>query len=237
MGMPISLDLRDEEDLASAVTETFTWLHEVDARFSPYKVDSEVSRYGRGLLAAADLSEELDDVLSRCAYYEDISGGAFSTQLPGHDFDPCAVVKGWAVQRAADHLHAAGARRFCLNAGGDVVTSGEPEPGRAWRVGIRHPEQPQAVCAVLASRDGTVATSATYERGAHILDGRTGQPATGLLSVTVVADDLTHADALATATFALGTDGIAWAATQPGVEVLIIDEGRRVHRSPGLTPG
>ncbi|MFF0145622.1 thiamine biosynthesis lipoprotein [Amycolatopsis sulphurea] len=235
MGLPVSLDLRDKADLTSAAAEAFAWLHEVDNRFSPFKADSEVSRYGRGQLSPAGLSEELDEVLSLCAYYEDLSGGAFTARIPGHDLDPCAVVKGWAVQRAADRLHAAGARRFCLNAGGDVVTSGEPEPGRPWRVGIRHPEQPQEVCAVLASQDGAVATSAAYERGAHILDGRTGQPATGLSSVTVVAKDLTHADALATATFALGTDGIAWAAEQPGIEVLIIDENRRVHRSPGLT--
>ncbi|MBB4685474.1 FAD:protein FMN transferase [Amycolatopsis jiangsuensis] len=209
----------------------------MDARFSPYRADSEVSRYGRGQLAAKNLSEDLDEVLSLCAYYEDISGGAFTAQPPGHALDPCAVVKGWAVQRAADRLHAAGARTFYLNAGGDVVTSGEPEPGRPWRVGIRHPEQPQAVCAALVSRDSAVATSAAYERGAHILDGRTGQPAVGLLLVTVVADDLTHADALATATFALGADGITWAAGQPGIEVLIIDENRRVHRSPGLRQG
>jgi thiamine biosynthesis lipoprotein len=234
MGLPVSLDLRDDGDFSAAVTDAFGWLHEVDARFSPYKVDSEVSRYDRGELAAGDLSGDLDEVLDLCAYYEHLSGGAFSARLPGRALDPCAVVKGWAVQRAADRLHAAGARRFCLNAGGDVVTAGEPEPGRPWRVGVRHPEQPQSVCAVVTSRNGAVATSAAYERGQHILDGRTGRPATGLLSVTIVTEDLTNADALATAAFALGEEGIEWAAGQPGCEVLIIDAARRVHRSPGL---
>ncbi|MFI5609425.1 FAD:protein FMN transferase [Amycolatopsis sp. NPDC051903] len=234
MGLPVSLDLRDEGDFAGAVAEAFAWLHDVDARFSPFRADSEVCRLDRGEPAAGDLSADLDEVLTLCAYYEDLSGGAFSARLPGRGLDPSGVVKGWAVQRAADRLHAAGARRFCLNAGGDVVTEGEPEPGRPWRVGIRHPERPDAVCAVLASRDGAVATSAAYERGAHVLDGRTGLPATGLLSVTIVAEDLTHADALATAAFALGTDGIAWAAAQPRCGVLIVDSQRRVHRSPGL---
>jgi thiamine biosynthesis lipoprotein len=234
MGLPVSLDLRDDGDFSAAVTDAFAWLHEVDARFSPYKVDSEVSRYDRGELAAGDLSGDLDEVLDLCAYYEHLSGGAFSARLPGRALDPCAVVKGWAVQRAADRLHAAGARRFCLNAGGDVVTAGEPEPGRPWRVGVRHPEQPQSVCAVVTSRNGAVATSAAYERGQHILDGRTGRPATGLLSVTIVTEDLTNADALATAAFALGEEGIEWAAGQPGCEVLIIDAACRVHLSPGL---
>ncbi|WP_326569167.1 FAD:protein FMN transferase [Amycolatopsis rhabdoformis] len=232
MGLPVSLDLRDNGDFTGAVADAFRWLRDVDARFSPFRAGSEVSRLDRGELT--ELSADLDEVLTLCSYYERISGGAFSAWLPGRGLDPCAVVKGWAVQRAADRLLAAGADNFCLNAGGDVVTSGEPEPGRPWRVGIRHPDQPEAVCAVVASRDGSVATSAAYERGAHILDGRTGRPATGLLSVTVVTEDLTHADALATAAFALGTEGIAWAAEQPGCDVLIIDDEHRVHRSPGL---
>ncbi|QRP44506.1 FAD:protein FMN transferase [Amycolatopsis sp. FDAARGOS 1241] len=234
MGLPVSLDLRGEGDFAAAVADAFAWLHDVDARFSPFRADSEVCRLDRGELAARELSADLDEVLTLCAYYEDLSGGAFSARLPGRGLDPSGVVKGWAVQRAAERLHAAGARRFCLNAGGDVVTEGEPEPGRPWRVGVRHPERTDAVCAVLASRDGAVATSAAYERGAHVLDGRTGLPATGLLSVTIVAENLTHADALATAAFALGTDGIDWAAGQPGCDVLIVDAQRRVHRSPGL---
>lgn len=144
------------------------------------------------------------------------------------------MVKGWAVQQAASLLLAEGLDVFCVNAGGDVVTSGEPEPGRAWRVGVRHPERPDAICAVVESSGGAVATSAEYERGAHILDGRTGRPPIGLLSVTVAADDLVTADSLATAAFAMGTEGIAWVAAQPGCQVLIIDAERQVHRSPGL---
>ncbi|NBH03308.1 FAD:protein FMN transferase, partial [Amycolatopsis sp. SID8362] len=146
MGLPISLDLRDGEDFAEVVDDVFAWFHDVDARFSPFKADSEVSRYDRGELAAAELSDDLLEVLELCAYYEQLSGGAFRARLPGRGLDPCAVVKGWAVQRAADMLKAEGATTFCLNAGGDVVTAGEPEPGRPWRVGVRHPEQPLAVC-------------------------------------------------------------------------------------------
>ncbi|MFD9962211.1 FAD:protein FMN transferase [Amycolatopsis sp. NPDC058986] len=234
MGLPVSLDLRDPGDFSAAIEKAYAWLHDVDDRFSPFKPGSEVCRYDRGELSTTDLSGDMLEVLELCAYYERLSGGAFSARLPGRSLDPCAVVKGWAVQRAADILRAFGAETFCLNAGGDVVTSGEPEPGRPWRVGIRHPDAPGAVCAVVASRGGAVATSAAYERGEHILDGRSGRPATGLLSVTVVAADLVTADALATAAFAMGTDGIAWAADRPGCHVFIVDEGRRVHRSPGL---
>jgi thiamine biosynthesis lipoprotein len=234
MGLPISIDIRDDHDFTRAVNHAFAWLREADERFSPFKVDSEVRRFDRGELMAYELSVDLREILEICARYETASGGAFKAKLPGRGLDPSAVVKGWAVQRASNSLRSAGAQRFCVNAGGDVITVGEPEPGRPWRVGIRNPDQTDTVCAVLGSRDGAVATSATYERGAHILDGRTGLPPTSLLSVTITAPDLTTADATATAAFAMGTEGIAWAAAEPGCEVFVVDRYRRVHRSEGL---
>ncbi|MEV5873124.1 FAD:protein FMN transferase [Streptomyces sp. NPDC052101] len=229
MGFPVSLRIDDEGDFDAAADAVFVWLRQVDDRFSPFKPDSEVSRYGRGELAQGGLSADLTEVLGLCADLRGATGGAFDVRLPGRDFDPCAVVKGWSVQRAAELLTAAGARRFCLNAGGDVVVSGGP-----WRVGIRHPEQADRLCAVLAVTDAAVATSGGYERGDHILDGRTGRPATGLLSLTVLAPTLTEADATATAAFALGADGPAWAAARTGCEVFAVDTARRVIRTPGI---
>jgi thiamine biosynthesis lipoprotein len=235
MGLPVSFDLRDDDPaLAEAIDWAVYWLHQVDLRFSPFRVDSEVSRFGRGELAPQELSEDLIEVLEVCARYEARSGGAFSAWLPGRRLDPCAVVKGWAVQRAADILEFAGARNFCVNAGGDVVVRGEPEPGTGWRVGVRHPVLPDKLCTVLEVRDGAVATSAAYERGEHILDGRTGLPASGLLSITVLADDLTVADGTATAAFAMGSAGVPWAAAEPGCEVFAVDDERVVYRSTGL---
>lgn len=207
----------------------FAWLHEVDARFSPFKPDSEVSRLDRGELESGALSADLTEVLGLCEEYRVATKGAFDVRLPGRGLDPCAMVKGWAVQRAADLLEAAGVRTYCLNAGGDVVAGGRP-----WRVGVRHPEHADQLCTVLDITEGGVATSARYERGDHILDGRTGRPATGLLSLTVVAPTLTEADATATAAFAMGTEGIDWAAARKGCEVFAVDADRQVFRTPGL---
>jgi thiamine biosynthesis lipoprotein len=235
MGFPVSFDLReDDPSLAVAVDAAIDWLHEVDRRFSPFRPDSEVSRFDRGELAPDELSPDLLQVLEICARYEARTGGAFRAWLPDHGFDPCAVVKGWAVQRAADILELAGARNFCLNAGGDVVVRGQPEPGHAWRVGVRHPDLADQLCAVFEVKHGAVATSATYERGQHILDGRTGRPAAGLVSITVLAEDLTVADTTATAAFAMGSAGAAWAAAEPGCEVFAVDAERVVYRSTGL---
>ncbi|MFJ9706666.1 FAD:protein FMN transferase [Streptomyces sp. NPDC101234] len=229
MGFPVSLRIDDEGDFEEAADAAFAWLREVDERFSPFRPDSEVSRLDRGELSESELSPDLAEVLALCEEYRLATGGAFDVRLPGRGLDPCAVVKGWSVQRAADLLSAAGARRFCLNAGGDVVAAGGP-----WRVGVRHPEQADQLCLVLEITDGAVATSGRYERGDHIVDGRTGRPATGLLSVTVVAPTLTEADSAATAAFAMGTEGAAWAAARPGCEVFVVDAERAVLRTAGL---
>ncbi|MGW2045686.1 FAD:protein FMN transferase [Streptomyces sp. NPDC001858] len=229
MGFPVSLRVDDTVVRDETGDAVFAWLREVDARFSPFKADSEVSRYGRGELAADELSADLVEVLDICERYRAATGGAFDVRLPGRGFDPCAVVKGWSVQRAAELLTGAGIGRFCLNAGGDVVVSGGP-----WRVGVRHPELADKLCTVLDLTDGAVATSARYERGDHILDGRTGRPASGLDSLTVVAPTLTEADTVATAAFAMGAEGVEWAAEQDGCEVYAVLPGGRVLRTGGF---
>ncbi|MFG2575818.1 FAD:protein FMN transferase [Streptomyces sp. NPDC048481] len=229
MGFPVSLRIDDPDVAEETGDAVFAWLRAADARFSPFRADSEVSRYDRGELSPGELSAGLVGVLGIAEHYRAATGGAFDVRLPGRGLDPCAVVKGWAVQRAAELLTRAGARRFCLNAGGDVVVSGGP-----WRVGVRHPGSADRLCAVLGLTDAAVATSARYERGDHILDGRTGRPVTGVDSLTVVAPTLTEADTVATAAFALGEQGVAWAAAREGCEVYAVLPGGRVLRSAGF---
>uniref|UniRef100_UPI0031D7628C FAD:protein FMN transferase n=1 Tax=Saccharothrix mutabilis TaxID=33921 RepID=UPI0031D7628C len=175
------------------------------------------------------MSAELAHVLALCEHYRVATGGAFDVRLPGRGLDPCAVVKGWAVQGAADTLTA---DRFVVNAGGDVVVGARS--GVPWRVGVRHPLAADRLCTVLEVGSGAVATSGSNERGDHILDGRTGRPVTDLLSVTICAPTLTVADATATAAFAMGLDGIPWAAAQEGCEVYAVDAAERVYRTPGM---
>jgi thiamine biosynthesis lipoprotein len=235
MGLPVSVDVRrPPRDPEPAVQRAFAWLREVDARLRPFRPDSEVTRVADGELSESEYSEDLIEVLALCVDYERRSGGAFRARVPGRRLDPSGMVKEWAVQQAATLLRGAGLRDFCVNAGGDVISAGEPEPGGRWRIGVRHPDRADRLGAVFGPGDGAVATSACYERGSHILDGRTGRPAAGLLSVTVLAEDLTTADATATAAFALGTEGAAWVAAQPGCLVFAVDADRRVHRSAGL---
>jgi len=237
MGIPMSVDVPDRDDAAAreGVTLAFAGLHAADRRFSRFDPTSEVSRYARGEVTA--LSDELREVLALAERACDESGGAFSIRTPTGGLDTDGVVKGWAAQRAADALLGAGVDRFCLNAGGDVVLAGEPEPGRPWNVGVRHPDDPTRVLAVLEVRDGAVATSGTYERGAHIWDGRTGGAAAGLVAATVVANDLLRADIMATTVMALGPDGVAWAAEHGAATVVAVcPDGRILSGSSAVVP-
>jgi thiamine biosynthesis lipoprotein len=231
MGMPIGIDLVDGDGVE--VEPAFAWLHEVDATFSTYRDDSDVSRLGRGELTLAECRPAVDEVLTRCLARARETGGFFSARAAGR-LDPSGLVKGWAIDGAAARLAAAGAERFCINAGGDVIARGRPAPDRAWRVGVRHPLELDRLAAVLAVEDLAVATSGEYERGAHIVDPHTGNPPTGLLSVTVVGPDLATADAYATAAFAMGAEGPAWTATLAGYDAMCITSDHRVLSTPGF---
>src|SRR4051794_14613663 len=123
MGIPIGIDVRDDVDVEVA----FDWLHEADATFSTYREDSEISRLDRGELALADCRPEVDEVLTRCMRLNRATGGAFSVRPAGR-LDPSGLVKGWAVAGAAQRLAAAGAERFCINAGRDHGAPGPPRP-------------------------------------------------------------------------------------------------------------
>ena len=239
MGMTVSIDVRDDVVGKPGVAEVITWLHHVDQTFSTYLDQSPISRLGRGELTLAKAGPEIRDVLLKCEALRAQTGGAFdafSVPAPnGTLLDPSGYVKGWAIERAATLLEGHGLHHICINAGGDIALRGTPGPGERWRVGIRHPEHAERLAAVLEV-DGpmAVATSATYERGAHIIDPSTGQPTTGVASVTVVGTDLALADAYATALFVMGIDGIIWLTTVEGYDGLVMAHDGAQLATPGF---
>jgi thiamine biosynthesis lipoprotein len=237
MGMPIGIDVRDADVDPAALDRAYDWLRWVDATFSTYKWESEISRLNRGELSLQDCHPEVQAVLARCEQLTRQTGGYFdihSASLPPEGgaaggIDPSGLVKGWAVDRAGEILDEAGARNYSINAGGDVRVRGRPSPEEAyWRVGIQHPLIRDKIAGVVAAVDVGVATSGAYERGEHIVDPHTGRPPSGLLSVTVVGVDLGSADAYATAAFAMGADGPAWTARLFGYEAMTITADERV---------
>jgi FAD:protein FMN transferase len=87
---------------------------------------------------------------------------------------------------------------------------------------------------VVEANDLAIATSGAYERGEYIIDPFTGQPPTGVLSVTIVGPDLGTADAYATAAFAMGEEGPRWTMSRAGYESMTILEEGTVLSTPGF---
>jgi thiamine biosynthesis lipoprotein len=116
-----------------------------------------------------------------------------------------AVVKGLAIDLAARELD--GYEGACVEAGGDIYARGTNADGEPWHIGIQDPRDEARLARTLRIRDAAVCTSGDYERGAHVLDGRTGRARGDLASVTVVAPTAMAADGLSTAAMALGLDG------------------------------
>ncbi|MEV8070909.1 FAD:protein FMN transferase [Streptomyces sp. SID8381] len=240
MGTVFSFDVRggEPEAVRAALREAVADLHRVDEVFSTYRPDSEVSRLARGELTVAQCDPRVAEVLALGAEAERMSDGWFSLRYQGR-LDPTGVVKGWAAERAARLVAAAGASGVSVNGGGDVQVLGSPGADRPWRVGVSDPLRPGGLAAVVSAAgvpELAVATSGTAERGDHIVDPRTGRAAvTDLVSVTVVAPRLVWADCWATAAFAMGArEGLAWLESLPGVEALLITAGDEVRCTGGL---
>jgi FAD:protein FMN transferase len=237
MGTVVSFDVPDwtgrDAGSGAVLDRVVQWLHWVDATFSPYREDSDVSRFGRGSLALADCAPELAEVLAACAEISALSGGYF-TARPGGRFDPSGYVKGWAIERAAAMLTTAGSAEHSVNGGGDIQCVGDRGPGQPWRVGIADPLRPGSLALVVTGQDFAVATSGVAERGAHIVNPHTGQPAVGLASLTVVGARLSATDAYATAAFAMGPAARDWVESLDGYEAFAVTPGGQVWQTSGF---
>jgi thiamine biosynthesis lipoprotein len=233
MGMPIVVDVRDEVGV-DLLQPLWRWLRWVDATFSTYKADSDVSRLDRGELALVDADPALHYVLDRCEELRRETRGYFDAHAGGR-LDPSGYVKGWAVDRGVALLEKSGLRNFAVNAGGDIWLAGGGLPDFEWRIGIEHPREHDRVAAVVSVRDGAVATSGAYARGDHVVDPHTGRAPEDVLSVTVTGPNLATADAYATAAFAMGPAGPAWTARlRGGYEALTILADGRVLSTAGF---
>lgn len=198
--MPISLDIPNcsEEGIFKAVFDKFK---SIDDRFSPYKPDSELSRLNGGGIDNNKLSSEMQHVIHACKKAEQETDGYFSAYHSG-TLDTNGYVKAWATAQASELLRDKGVDTFCIGAGGDVLAASNSD--KIWAVGIQDPSNGGAIIEQIEGKNFAVATSGTYERGAHIINPKTGKPASMFLSLSVIGPDIIQADILATAAFAAG---------------------------------
>lgn len=225
MGTTASVHVNDDVDhavFAAALAAFRTEMERLEAMFSVFRPASEISRINAGTLHHLDASPEVMDVLDACNWLEQASGGAFSIRQSrgAVEINPSGFVKGWATERASNVFAAAGLTHWYAGVGGDIVARGGMSPGEPWRIGIADPRDAAMLVGTVEIVDGAVATSGTSERGAHLWDPRTGEPATHFLSVTVSGPSLTWADAYATTVFVMGEPGLQWLSQFGGYSVL-----------------
>ncbi len=161
---------------------------------------------------------------------------------PAVQIDLGAFAKGLGVDHAIAALRALGIDNAIVNAGGDLRAIGR-HGERPWRIGIRHPVDRGIIASLETHGDESVFTSGNYERYFdyegkryhHIIDPRSGRPAQGALSVTVILDNAAEADAAVTALFVAGPVGWRDTARRLGItQVMLIDADMNVHMTPAM---
>jgi thiamine biosynthesis lipoprotein len=197
---------------------------EHNARFSLYLPGSELTQIATGALLLQDASPQLLDAYARALEWRSLTAGAFTPHRPDGVIDLSGIVKGMAIEAAGLLLADRGG--WILNAGGDILTSGQ-----AATVGIADPfDRTQLLTSVhLGGSRRAVATSGSAERGDHIWGGG------GFAQVTVVANDIVTADVLATAIVAGGVETLNASTSAWDIDVLAIDRAGNLFATPGFT--
>jgi FAD:protein FMN transferase len=202
---------------------------------------------GAEVPASVPSEQSIGEILKRVDYRRLVlrDGTAF---LPGAGMavDVGGIAKGYAVDRAYNYCLSAGIRDFLVDFSGNVRAAGRPSRREDWQIGVRDPFDASRILGRIALPSGSaVATSGSYERFVeiagqrfcHIIDPRTGYPATGTASATVLCPDAVTADALSTSFFVAGLEGARALLNQHlSVELLIVPDKHplEIRLTPGL---
>jgi len=213
------------------LVSSLEWARRTDGAFDPTVgplVEAWGFRGGPPRIPNPALLDSVRALVDWRAVLVDRDGRSARLGRAGMEIDLGGIGKGYALDRAAETMRAAGASAGMLDLGGNVRVFGRgPGPGGTWPIGIRDPRCPERVLGEVDLDSGSVATSGDYERFferggerfSHILDPRTGRPVRGVLQVTVAAPDGLTADVLSTALFVLGPEaGRRLLVREPGVE-------------------
>jgi len=128
-------------------------------------------------------------------------------------FDLSGIAKGKIVDLIRDYLRSRGYHNFLINAGGDIYVSGTTKDKIKWRIAIQDPVHEDRYSGVVEKINAAIVTSGDYEqffieggvKYCHLFNPKTGYPFSDIKSVTIIADDTTFADAIATAVFSMGS--------------------------------
>jgi thiamine biosynthesis lipoprotein len=153
------------------------------------------------------------------------------------------IGQGYIADKIKDLLQKKGCIAGLVNVSGDINTWGKQPNGQNWTVGIINPMNKNKVFATFPLDDSAVETSGSYEkyvtfngkRYSHIIDPRTGYPASGIISVSVFSKQTELADALATGIFVLGVEvGLDLINQLNGIGCIIVDDKGKIHTSNNI---
>tara|TARA_R110002033_G_scaffold3561_2_gene19671 strand:- start:3410 stop:4393 length:984 start_codon:yes stop_codon:yes gene_type:complete len=173
----------------------------------------------------------------------DIEKQTVFLKLKGMKIGFGAIGKGYAADKAKSLLMSSGVVAGIINASGDLNTWGTQPNGKEWMVAIVNPMNKEKVFSWMPVTNSAVVTSGNYEKYitfndvlySHIIDPRTGYPATGILSVTIFTKNAELADALATSVFVMGEEaGLNFINQLKGVECIIVNQDNKIVSSSNI---
>ncbi|WP_157486469.1 FAD:protein FMN transferase [Maribacter forsetii] len=153
------------------------------------------------------------------------------------------IGKGFAADKAKALLVSNDVKAGIINIDGDITTWGTKATGDKWLIGVVNPDQKGSISSWIPILESSVATTggdgnfimSGNNKYTHIIDPRTGYPATGINSVSVFAKSAETSDALATSIFVMGLDaGLALINQLGDTEIIIVDSANKMHKSNGV---
>lgn len=172
-----------------------------------------------------------------------IEDNRIDLKIEGMEITLGGIAKGYAADEALEVLRDMGIKHALVNVGGDMSALGSKPNEEPWSVSLVNPDDTSQFLATFNLSGKSIATSGNYERYFdpekevhHIINPKTGYSANESISVTIIAENGTQADALATGVFVMGPEeGMNLVESLDGVESLIVDAERVIHRSSGLS--
>lgn len=232
MGMPIEVEIVGVKE-PKLFELVYGYFQHIDDTFSTYKDTSEISKINAGLTAES-WTPEVRAVLDLCEETKQFTHGYFDAYFGGR-LDPSGLVKGWAINNAAELLRQREIENFRIDAGGDMQLSGNNDQGGPWRIGIRNPFNREENIKVIALHNEGVATSGTAIRGQHIYNPlQAGKELTEIASITVIGPNVYDADRFATAAFAMGAPGLEFISSLKGFEAYIVKHDQMAIMTNGF---
>ena len=154
-----------------------------------------------------------------------------------------ALGEGYADDKCREMMLARGIKAGLINATGDMVAWGSQPNGQPWQIGITNPFKPDTIFTVFPLRQNAMVTSGSYQkfvmlngkRYAHIINPKTGYPATGLISVSITGQSAEKANGFSTSMMVMGKEkALKFIKRFPAYSYLIITDSRKVISSTPL---